>query len=81
MVFRIHLFYIIYQASHSAGALVLDCKRDWLWVRSPLEGMKYLFNLYFSFPRSGVEAKRGVEFRHGSSAYPAACGIQREADF
>ena len=49
MVFRIHLFYIIYQASHSAGALVLDCKRDWLWVRSPLEGMKYLFNLYFHF--------------------------------
>ena len=35
-------------------------KCDWLWVRSPPEEMKYLF----SFLRSGVEAKRGVKFRH-----------------
>ena len=37
-----------------------DCKTDWLWVRSPLEEMKFIF----AFLRSGVEAKRGVEFCH-----------------
>ena len=31
-------------------------------VRLPLEATKYLF--IFSFLRSGVQAKRGVEFRH-----------------
>ena len=41
-----------------------DCKIDWLWVRSPLAEVKYLFTFIFSFLRSGVEAKRGVEFRH-----------------
>ena len=42
------------------------CKTDWLWVRSPLEEMKYLlkFKYIFPFPRSGVEDKRGVEFCH-----------------
>ena len=40
-----------------------DYKRDWLWVRSPLEEIKYTFKFIFSFLRSGVEAKRGVEFR------------------
>ena len=39
-----------------------DCKIDWLWIRSPLEEMKYLF----TFLRSGVKAKRGVEFRHST---------------
>ena len=38
------------------------CKIEWLWVRSPLEEVKYLFTFIFSFLRSGVEAKRGVEF-------------------
>ena len=33
-----------------------DCKIDWLWVRSPLEEVKYLFTIIFSFLRSGVEA-------------------------
>ena len=42
------------------------CKRDWLWVRLPLEEMKYLFKYIFSFLRSGVEAKRDVEFRHST---------------
>ena len=26
-----------------------DCKTDWLWVRSPLEEMKYLFKFIFPF--------------------------------
>ena len=41
-----------------------DCKRDWLWIRSPLEEVKYLCKFIFSFLHCGVEAKRGVEFRH-----------------
>ena len=43
-----------------------DCKIDWLWVRSQLEEMKYLFTFIFSFLRSGVEAKRDVELRHST---------------
>ena len=43
-----------------------DCKIDWLWVRSPFEVMKYLFTFIFSFLRFGVEAKRGVVFRHST---------------
>ena len=43
-----------------------DCKIDWLWIRSPLEEVKYLITFIFSFLRSGVEAKRGVEFRHSA---------------
>ena len=34
-----------------------DCKTEWLWVRSPLEEMKYLLKFIFPFLRSGVEAK------------------------
>ena len=44
------------EASRGAGA-----QAGGLWVRFPLENMKYSI---FSFPRSGVEIKRGVEFRH-----------------
>ena len=36
---------------------VNDCKSDWLWVRSPLDDIKYLLKFVFSFIRSGVEAK------------------------
>ena len=43
------------------------CKRDWLWVQSPLGEMKYLFKLIFSFLSSGVEAKHDVEFRYAMS--------------
>ena len=57
--------------------------------------MKYILKFIFPFLRSGVEAKRGVEFYHstrnvskirqkvgnGVSAYIDVCGIQREADF
>ena len=35
-------------------------KRKCLWVRSPVEAIKYLFKLIFSFLRSGVDAERGV---------------------
>ena len=31
-----------------------------------LEEVKYLFTFIFSFLRSGVEAKRGTEFRHST---------------
>ena len=43
-----------------------DCKTDLLWVRSPLEEMKYLLKLIFPLLRSGVEAKCGVEFCHST---------------
>ena len=43
-----------------------DCKTDWLWVWSPLEEMKYLLKFIFPFLRSGVEAKRGVEYSHST---------------
>ena len=43
-----------------------DCKNDWLWVRTPLEEMKYLPKFIFPFLRSGVEFKRGVEFCHST---------------
>ena len=43
-----------------------DCIFDWLWVRSPLEDMRYLLTFIFSFLRAGVEAKRGIEFRHST---------------
>ena len=38
------------------------CKIDWLWVRSPLEKMKYLLKFIFLLFRSGVEdnARRWV---------------------
>ena len=41
-------------------------KRDWLWVRSPVEEMKCLFKFILSFICSGIEVKRGVEFRHST---------------
>ena len=42
----------------------VDCKRDWLWIRSVVSiigEMKYLFKFRFPFLRPGVEAKRGVD--------------------
>ena len=80
------LYEPLYRQLWSSGTKC-DCKTDWLWVRSPLEEMKYLLKFIFPFLRSGVEAKRGVEFCHSTgnasripSAYPVVCGIQREAD-
>ena len=43
-----------------------DCKTVWLWVRSPLEEVKYLLKFIFPFLHSGVEDKRGVEFCHST---------------
>ena len=43
--------------SHGAWAQMFDCKRNWLWVRSPLREIKYLCKFIFSFLRSDVEAK------------------------
>ena len=37
-----------------------DCKIDWLWVRTPPEEIKYLFTFIFSFIRSGVATKAGL---------------------
>ena len=37
-----------------------------LWVRSPIEEMKYLFKFIFPLLRSDVEAKSGVELRHST---------------
>ena len=43
------------------AAQACDCKRALLRVQFPFEEIKYLI---FSFPRSGNNAKYGVEFRH-----------------
>ena len=43
-----------------------DCKIDWLWVRTPFEEVKYLFTFIFSFLRSAINTKGGVEFRHST---------------
>ena len=42
-------------------AQACGCKRNRLWVRCPLEKMKYII---FSFPRSGDESKCSVKLRH-----------------
>ena len=49
-----------YKASHGAGAQACDCEHE-LRVRFLLEEIIFLI---FSFLGSGVEAKRGVNFRH-----------------
>ena len=55
---------IIYnEASCGAKTQACDCKRDSLWVPILLAEMKYFI---FSFIRSGVQAKGGVEFRHST---------------
>ena len=48
------------EASRGAAARGVTAKPDWLWVRSPLEEMKYLLKFILPFLRSGVEVKRGV---------------------
>ena len=40
-----------------------DCEYDKLWIRFPLEEMKYLL---FSFIGSSVEAHNGIKFRHST---------------
>ena len=46
--------------------VVIPTRGQRSWVRSPLEEVKYLFTFIFLFHRSGVEAKRGAEFRHST---------------
>ena len=60
-----NLYYSSWGQSWCSGTKC-DCKTDWLWVRSLLEEMKYLLKFIFQFLRSGVEAKRGVEFCHST---------------
>ena len=64
------------EAGRGAEGTKCDCKIDWLWVRSPLGEVKYLFTFIFSFLRSGVEAKRGFEFcnLYASHAMPPEFG-------
>ena len=57
-------FYLYFWGQSWYSGTKCDCKIDWLWVRSPLEEMKYLLKFIFPFLRSGVETKRGVEFCH-----------------
>ena len=52
----LHVFYLYWGQSCCRGTRC-DCKIDWLWVRSyPI----------FLFLRSGVKAKRGVEYLHST---------------
>ena len=51
------------EASRGTRGQACDCKRDRLWIRFPLEEIKYLM---FSFHCSGVEAKCDVDFRHST---------------
>ena len=58
------------EASSGAGAQACDCNQDRIWVRSPLEEMKYFI---YSVLHSGVEAKRGVYFRHFDGKWETEC--------
>ena len=53
----IGIIIIIYWGQSWRSGTKCDCKTDWLWVRSPLEEMKYLLKFIFPFLRSGIEAK------------------------
>ena len=53
------------EANLGAAARGVTVKTQ-LWVRSPLEEMKYLLKFIFPFLRSGVEVKRRVEFCHST---------------
>ena len=52
-IILIRTFYIIYfkklEASRGEGAQKCDYKIYWLWFRSPLEGIKYLFTRELKF--------------------------------
>ena len=82
------IFYVILPHIQSWRSCTrCDCKNDWLWVRSPLEGMKYLLQFIFPFFRSDFEAKRGVEVRHSTRNASRtqwklgnSCSIQPDTD-
>ena len=63
-----YIKYIIINYNYYYRSVVTEChfKNVWLWVRFLLEEIKYLLTFIFSFIRSGVAAKRGVEFRHST---------------
>ena len=53
------------------------CKRGRLWARLPHEEMKWLILIFFP---SGVEAKRGVEFRYSYNATYNVLRIRRKME-
>ena len=55
-----------YTQTDTNRTLICDYKTNWLWVRSPLEEMKYLLKFIFPFLRSGVKVNRGIEFCHST---------------
>ena len=63
-----YLYLNYFEVSRGAGAQSVTVRfySRWMWVRSSLEEMKYLFKFIFPFLRSGVGTKRGVEFRHST---------------
>ena len=58
--------YIHYLIEASRGAGVQLCKRDWLWIRSPLGKKKYLFKFYISIFALIPRQKLGIEFHHST---------------
>ena len=78
---------IIHSGLSLRGGTKCDCKRDKLWVRFPLERMKYLI---FSFLRSSMRSSMlssgalrknedGMSLDYVPSAYTAMWRIQRDA--
>ena len=65
--YKITISYKLQRSQSWRRGTKCDCKIDWFWILSPLEEMKYLFKFIIPFLRSGVEAKRGVEFRHSTA--------------
>ena len=69
VILRIHLKKVLWVSiigqSWRSGTKY-DCKNDCMWVRFPLEEMKYLLKFIFPFLRSGVEVERGVDFCHST---------------
>ena len=89
---------ITYIEANRGATRSVTVKNDWLWVRFPLEEMKYLYFHFFALVSRQSAAlssatqhamppefgrKWGTECLNTRfpSAYPAVCGIQREADF
>ena len=91
MTMKLKIFNIIVNAKwppQQNGGFQIPAQPIWyrLWVQSPLEDMKYLFNLYFYL--FGLVSKKSAALNSATqhaiaterSLCPAVCGIQREAD-
>ena len=90
---RVFMSALMHQARRGAGVQVCDCERDWLWVRSPFEEIKYLLKFIFLFIRNGVGrelrqltkcfekfgGKWKTECLNTPSIYTAVYGTQLEA--